>query len=118
MANKRKNPGRRKAKPKPSLSEIISMAIAEKKFRAFSRGEKVILEIYGVEFETTREEMLETYQRKVRETGKTLVDWVREFYNAATDPELKVEAADLLAQLAEHPEAGGCPVKPDPARPN
>lgn len=118
MVNKRKNPSRRKATPGLSLPGIIGMALAEKKLRVFPRGDKLIIEIYGEEVETSREEFREVYLRKVRETGKTFVDLVREYYHAATDPELKADAADLLAQLAEHPEVGGSPVKLDPAKPN
>lgn len=114
-----KNPKRRKVKQELSLSEIIEMAIAEKKLRVVHRGDKIIFEVYGEKIgETTREEFRETYLKKVRETGKTLVDLVRECYHAETDPELKAEAADLLAHISEHPEVGGYPVKPDPARPN
>jgi hypothetical protein len=118
MVKERKNPRRRKTKPELSLSEIIGMALVEKKLRVFPRGDKLIIEIYGEEVETTREEFREVYLQKVRETGKTLVDLVQECYHREIDPEMKEEFATILADIAEHPEVGGVAIVHDPTRPN
>lgn len=105
--NDRKNPRRRKAKPEISLSEIISMAIAENKLRAFPRGEKVIIEIYGVKFETTREEMRASMQHMIRKTGKTPLDIIVEIMKDGSDPETSKEAAELYWDVCDAPEMGG-----------
>ncbi len=118
MTKKRKNPRQRKAKPELSLSEIFGMALDEKKLRMFRRGDKIIFEIYGEEIETTHEEFRGVYLQKVRETGKTLVDLVRECYYGETDPEMKEEFATILADIAEHPEVGGVAIRHEPTRPN
>ncbi len=115
--------GRTMAKKRKSVKGAAKfthedVAAVLKEAKVIRRDGRVFLVVAGEEIEVDREEIREAYQRKVMETGKTLVDLVRECYHAETDPGLKAEVADILAQLSEYPEVGGFHVKPDPARPN